>query len=530
MLPTDTASTPETRLTDRIAVRSGASLVSNGIRLGLSFGSGLMIARGLGAAGYGEYQFLLASVGSLAQFLDLGTSQAFFTFLSRQQRTRRFFLLYGGWLAAQFALVLLAIAAVIPASVLQRLWLQSDRWAIVLAFVATFLMNELWEAVAQLGEAQRRTVVVQSALVVQTAAHVALIAVFLIAGRLTVAAVFTFLIVEYGGLVVVLGPRFLAANHGDVAAPGESGREIVGEFYRYCRPLVLYAWCSFVFLFADRWLLQRFGGANQQGFFSIGQQFSTVSLLAATSMMQVFWKEIAAATNAGDRVRAASLYQAASRALYFVAAWVGCLIVPYSREILALTVGGAYAAAAVPFGLMLLYPAHQALGRVTAAFLYASGETGLYSRLGVIALAASLPIAYALLATRDAALPGLGLGAVGLAIKLIAVNVASVNLQASAIARRLGIAYDWGHQVLTLGGLLALAFACRALVDLLVGVSISPRGIAAAAAGGLLYACASLALVLRRPGVVGLTRGQVDSIAGAYLQLAGMRKAVSSSW
>jgi hypothetical protein len=37
-------------------------------------------------------------------------------------------------------------------------------------------MNEVWEAVSQLGEARRRTVVVQAALTIPAATHVALVA------------------------------------------------------------------------------------------------------------------------------------------------------------------------------------------------------------------------------------------------------------------------------------------------------------------------------------------------------------------
>jgi hypothetical protein len=163
----------------------------------------------------------------------------------------------------------------------------------------------------------------------------------------------------------------------------------------------VYALCSFAFIFAGRWLSQRFGGARQQGVFSIGQQFSTISLLATTSMTQVFRKEIAAAT-VSDRDRAAKLYRSTSR----------------------------------------------------------------------------------------------GLGAVGLTIKMIAVNVTSVNLQAYAIARRLGTTYDWRHQVLTLGCLLALAFGCRFAAQELFGVSSSAPGLAAAIVGAAAYTAASAVLLV----------------------------------
>jgi O-antigen/teichoic acid export membrane protein len=510
------AATGVIRTSERVSIRVGASLLSNVARLVLSFTAGLLIARGLGASRYGEYQFLLASVASLSQFIDFGTSQAFFTFVARHRRHRRFLTIYSGWLALQFVVVVVAVGALAPAPMIATLWVGERRTAILLAFAATFLMNEVWEAVSQLGEARRRTVVVQAALTIQAAAHVTLVAWALYLHRLTVTTVFVFLIVEYGALVLTLGPAFVRLN---VAAEPESDvtvRSVFKEFWLYCRPLITYSLFGFVIVFADRWLLQRFGGASQQGFFAIGQQFSTISLLATTSILQVFWTEVAAASAIGDRQRVALLFRSTSRALYFMAAWIACLLMPYAREILTITVGIGYAGAAASFALMLVYPIHQSMGRICGSLMQAAGETQLYSQIGMATMVLSLPITYLLLAPHNLAVPGLALGALGLAMKTVIIGVLSVNLLAYAISARLGAPYDWKHQVATLGLLLLLAFGCRYAVQQMIEPSPYGRGLVAIALGALAYVVASATVVYRRPGVVGLTRAQVASVVGVY--------------
>jgi len=495
----------------RVPVRMGASVASNAVRLVLSFASGMLIARGLGAARYGEYQFLLASVASLSQFVDLGTSQAFFTFIARGPRHARFFGFYFGWLALQFIAIAVTVGLLLPTRTLEVLWVGEDRAAILLAIVATFLMNELWEAISQLGEARRRTVIVQGALAGQAAIHLALVATAAYLGRLTVTLAFGFIIVEYGLLVVVLAARFVRESI-DPARSAESFSATATEFWTYCRPLIIYALSGFAFGFLDRWLLQRFGGSVQQGFFAVGQQLATISLLATTSILQVFWTEIAAASGAGHHERVATLYRSTSRALYFAAAWVSCLLLPYSREILSLTVGSSYAGAAASFALMLLYPVHQSLGRINGSFLQAVGDTSAYARIGVAVLAISLPISYVLLAPRTATLPGLGLGAIGLTLKLIVVNVLSVNLLSYRIARRMAIAYDWRHQVITIAALLAVGFACRTIAYRMLGGGESTLGMPGMAAAGTAYAALTAALVYATPVLVGLTASDVADL------------------
>jgi hypothetical protein len=112
--------------------------------------------------------------------------------------------------------------------------------------------------------------------------------------------------------------------------------------------------------------------------------------------------------------------------------------------------------------------------------------------------------------------PGLALGALGLAMKTVIIGVLSVNLLAYAISARLGAPYDWKHQVATLGLLLVLAFGCRYAVQQMIEPSPSGRGLVAIALGALAYVVASATVVYRRPGVVGLTRAQVASVVGVY--------------
>lgn len=504
------------RPSERVAIRFGASLISNAVRLGLSMASGLLVARGMGVSQYGDYQFLLASVAGIAQFIDLGTSQAFYTFVARQRRTARFATIYAGWLALQFIVVIAAIGIATPARLIAALWLGHERWIILLAFAATFLMNELWEAVAQMGEARRRTVLVQSAVLLQAAAHFVLVAGAVFMGRLSIPLMFTFIACEYGALILFLGPRFLRDTVTASEVAGESFRDVVAEFYRYCRPLFLYALCSFIVLFADRWLLQRFGGSSQQGFFSLGQQFSTVSLLATTALLQVFWKEVAAATTSGDHARTVALYRTTTRALYFGAAWMSCLLIPYSADILRATVGAAYLGGTIPFALMLMYPLHQALGRITGSFFHAIGDTAAYSRIGIATTLLSLPIAYVLLAPRSAVVPGLDLGATGMSLKMLAINVLAVNLSAFAIARRLGTTYDWGHQVTIVALLLALAFGCRVMAHALMGWIVPSHDMLASVSGAIAYATLSALALFRYPAAVGLSRTQARAIARGY--------------
>src|SRR5207302_11280701 len=192
---------------ERVIVRFGATLLANSLRTGLSFLSGILIARGLGASGYGDLNFLLGTFAAFSQLLDMGTSSAFYTFISKRRRGEKFFLLYMGWLSFQFVATIAVIGLLLPADALQRIWLGHDREIILLAFVASFFMTQLWGMVSQLGEAIRQTVVVQVGASVQAIAHLALVAAAFYWGWLNVQIVMWLLVGEYIMLAAFLGPK-----------------------------------------------------------------------------------------------------------------------------------------------------------------------------------------------------------------------------------------------------------------------------------------------------------------------------------
>ena len=498
MTATDTASLAGRRTIERV----GASLALSGTRSIASFAAAILLARTLGPGGYGELTFLLASFASVALLLDSGSSTGFFTLLSMRPRGRHFFVAYGVWtFGVQMAGTLLFLLLV-PTSLLSQLWQGEPRPMVILAFAAAFLSSQGWLSVMQLGEAQRRTFMVQFASAVQTFAHLTLVAIAALTGWLSVATVLTLLVVEYAVLVTTIAPRLVRRSIAE-APVDEPWREVVREFVEYCRPVAVYGYVGFAYGFADRWLLQHFGGAVQQGLFGFAQQLGTISILATGAILNVFWKEIAEANALGNLSRLRELYIRSRRVLFFTAAWTSCLLLPWSGRLLLLAAGSKYVQGAPVLTLMLLYPVHQTLGQLQATFLVATGRTRLYSTLGLISMSASIVVTYFLLASPTATVPGLGLGAVGLAAKLVGLQLLQVVVAAVMISRLYQWPTDLGHQFGVLGGLLLVSFAMRMLVEAAFPTIESLTQVLAAS---IAYSAITGLAVWRYPALAGFSR------------------------
>src|SRR5258708_6458261 len=109
-------------------VRGAASVGANLVRGAISFATGIIIARSLGAAGYGELAFLLSTFSALALLLDFGTTSAFYTMLASTRRGARFFIVYGVWtVGVQLVVTALMVTFVLPEQAIAKIWIGAGR-------------------------------------------------------------------------------------------------------------------------------------------------------------------------------------------------------------------------------------------------------------------------------------------------------------------------------------------------------------------------------------------------------------------
>lgn len=443
----------------------------NAVRSVIGFSVGLLIARGLNPSGYGDLMFLLGSFVAVRSLLDMGSSNAFFTFLSQRARERRFYVVYFSWLAFQFFVTLAVLLLFIPSEIIERIWLGHDRQVVALAFVAAFMQQQIWQTVVQIGEANRKTVKVQLMNIANALAYLALVLLMLVFDILTPEKILLVISCQYV-MATIFSYRLVKDGIAAFSISEKSLGEIFLDYWTYCKPLFVLAILNFAYEFADKWVLQRFGGATQQGYFQIANQLSAVSLLATTSIINVFWKEIAAAWENQDKARIEMLYRRVTRGLVMFGAILSGLLLPWSEQIVNILLGHAYSHAWPVLAIMLLYPIHQSMGQIGGAMFLAGGQTKRYANISIVMMVISIPVSYIVVApSKNMWLPGLELGALGMACKMVLLGIISVNIQAWVIAKYCGWKFDWIFQVVGIPLMIGLGFLSKSFSNLFWNVS-----------------------------------------------------------
>ncbi|MBD3379365.1 MAG: hypothetical protein GF408_02770 [Candidatus Omnitrophica bacterium] len=495
---------------ESVKARYFTTLAAGLFRTGLGFVTGLVIARALGPSGFGNVSFLLGTFTSIDALIGMGSAAAFYTFVSQRRRDRGFYVYYFGWLAARFVLVSALILFLLPGSVRDSIWLGLDRDLIFLAFLASFAINQIWETVHRIGESVRASILVQAWNTLLIITHFLVIIGAFLLKSLTPRVFLLVMAFEYSVMAVLLSNNlkqrlFPAGERTD----GSSLKETFFEYKAYCTPLAVYNLAAFASLFANRWLLQRFGGAVEQSYFSIALKFSSVCLIATTSVIKIFWKEIADAHQKNDSRRKELLFKEITRNLYIVGAFGCCFFVPFSRQMLVSLLGQGYEAGWPALSIMFLLPLSQSLAQLSTAFFHATSQTGTYKNVRIAKMVISLPVTYFLVASPSASVPGLGWGAFGLSLKDVFVSLLWVNVIIYIITRTSKWKFDFWYQLYIPLIFLTLSFSIRLLVTEVFGWFGVRDTLTVILPSGLIYLSLSVILFLKMPSLAGLDRQEV---------------------
>ena len=377
----------------------------------------------------------------------------------------------------------------------------------LLAFVAGFMQNSLWPVVQQAGESQRQTRLVQGVGVLVAGVHLLAVALLWLLGLLGLYAIFAAIAVEYLLAAVVAQKRFQYTPDAVGVTDLDDGETAFRKYLSYCLPMLPYSVVGFAYEFADRWLLQQYGGGVQQAYYAVGAQSAGVALIATTSILRIFWKEIAEADHRRDHARTALLYKRVSRLLFLVGALIAGFLFSWAEDLLRLILGVAYVGGATTLAIMFLYPVHQSMGQIGSTMLYATERVRLQVVTGITFMVVSIVATYFVLAPVDGAVPGLGLASTGLALKMVVLQLIQVNLIAYLIARTWKWRFDWVYQPVSLLGCLALGWLAHSVAASIAG-SAWPMQVVMAVSGALYLAMAAL-FVYAMPWLGGMTRDEL---------------------
>lgn len=508
---------------DSLKKRYFVRLFANIIGFIISLVTQSIIPRSLGPKSYGDFSYLTNVSTQIVGFFDMGTSTAFYTKISQRQKEFGLVSFYITFSLIASAMVFSLVVLSQIASFDSILWPDQSIFFVYLAILFAIL-NWFLQIANNMGDAYGMTVRVEKAKIAQKIIGFILLLSLFFYKRLDLENLFyyNFIVISF---LIVLIIQILKGHSFDRnwRLPRNKISSYIIEFYHYSKPLFVYALVAFFVGVLDRWLLQVFGGGVQQGFYGLSYQIGAVCFLLTSSIVSLIIREFSIAYTKNDLTQMARLFRRYVPLFYGIVAFFSCFIAMQAESVAYMFGGAKFHDASSAIAIMAFYQIHQTYGMLSGAVFMASGQTELYSKIGIIFMLIGIPIGYYLIAPENRM--GLNAGATGLAIKMVIVQFLGVNVHLYFNCRFLKLNF-WryvGHQILSV--FLFLAFSAFVLIVIGKVSILQNKIILRFLLSGTLYSSMVLGLLYFKPLLFGLDREDVSSITQLLLNKINYRSA-----
>lgn len=467
--------------------------------------------RSLGPQAFGDFNFLTNFFDQVLEMADGRSSVGALVKVSLRPNESGLLVFYLYFSALVSILVFAGVGAIFALGLDQVIWPGQLSKFVLLAALWSVLVW-LHGVLQKLCDAFGYTREAEWVRIQQKVFSVAILLGMFVLGQITLETFFyyyiallVYLLVGFSGILMWKGrwPKLSAWK-----LPWDKVRAYTKEFYIYASPLFVYVAVESVVAVLDRWVLQRFSGSAEQGYFGFAYQMGYVSILFVGAIAPLIQREFSVAHAAKNFTHMAYLFMRYMPMLFSLSAFFTGFIAFQSDKLVHLFAGHQFTDSLVVITIMAFYPIYFTFGRVTSSVFYATGETQLFRNLGLAVQGAGLILSWFLIA--PSSVGGLGMGAEGLAVKLVVVQTLLVNLQVWFSSRLLRIRftdYFW-HQLFSLCGFLFLGFLASHFVDDIL-ISRPDLDLLEFLVGGVFYCVLVAAVVYVLPSMFGIHRSDV---------------------
>jgi len=502
-------------LRSRYLYKLGGSLIN----LPLTIIITALVPRGLGPVAYGNYGFLTHFFRESITVLDTGTSVALYAKLSRRPSETALIKFYLQFAILILLFLLLSTATIIFCKIDHLLWPHQEIQYVWMALVFGYLSwfaTVIQRVIDAFGFTKKGEIVK----VIQKLLSVILLGTLFFTNHLGLTEFFIYQYIIV--LFIILCWIKILHNNGIILFFSKSNvvnntKQYIKEFYIYSAPLFMITVVGFLASTFERWILQRHSGSIEQGYYNISFQISAFCILFTSAMTPLIMREFAIAYGKDDIRKLRQLFIDIVPVLVTIATYFSLFLMFQADKIVVFVAGGKFQGAYLPVAIMTMFPIYQAYNQLNGSLLKATNQTKRFRDIGISMAIIGIPISYFLLASRGYL--GLNLGASGLAVKIVALQIITVNLRLWFNAKylKLNFLLYLFHQFFILFAFSILSLVAKTISDFIISQSICAFLLA-----GLIYTILIMSLLYCFPQTLFMTR---DTLQKKYIQaLIGLFK------
>lgn len=285
------------------------------------------------------------------------------------------------------------------------------------------------------------------------------------------------------------------------------------SFYNYSQPLLVLVIVGIPLSFAGRWMLQKFGGSVQQGYFSLSDSFSAFIITFSNSVTPLLLREFSISFYKRDTNKISTLFNKSISIFTVISSYFSVFLALNASAVTMMVGGKSFEGAIIPTTIMLFHPIPYIANNILYVLIYATGKTALLKNVMIVTGILSLFVSFLLIAPNE--YYGMNLGATGFAIVSLSITslvhlillkycVSELNLKFTKVTSRyikIILAF------LVIGA--TSTFLCKVFIhNLWISFILS----------GILYTVGVAFIVKRFPGLLGVSATELRALVNPVLQ------------
>ncbi len=198
--------------------------------------------------------------------------------------------------------------------------------------------------------------------------------------------------------------------------------KISKEFFDYINPLIIYNTLGMLVVLFDIWLLQKISGSEQVGYYGLSYSIVAICFLFTSSMTSIITREFSKKYGENNLKEVQYLFMRYIPMLYSIAAFFGIFISFQSSSILSIFTNEQFSDASIVLMVMGLFPIYQTYSQLIGSLFFATGQTKVIRNISYITNTVGVFVTLFLIYIVQ-------LGAVGLALKVVMIEIVTVMIQ-----------------------------------------------------------------------------------------------------
>jgi len=278
-------------------------------------------------------------------------------------------------------------------------------------------------------------------------------------------------------------------------------------FYHYCAPLVVYVVIGFASEYADRWILQKYGGSVQQGLYAFSFGISNMSMFIVSTIFLLFTREVSTLIGQNNIRAVAKLFDAYVPTLYVIVSFFSCFLFFHADNVINLLGGKDYKGASLALKVLAMYPMVATFSMMSGSVIYATERTAIFRNLSFVLA----PLGVFISAVLISPIAGINLGAAGLGIKNITMESLSVIVILFLNSRSIKISFKkyFFHIIYVPVIVLACAGASTFFVSSSMGVMKQSGALMSVIASGVVYSAVFMTVIYFYPKLIFKERDEI---------------------